>query len=174
MAIYVDTKASTTKLKELDKKNSKGTLQGILNFLHKGIGGAEPMNIRVSLGGVKASGTLTFASVIATDIFSINGVSFTCVASGATGNQFNVGGSDALTAAAAAAAVNASATALVKDVVVASADGGVLTITAKHPGLTGNAIAIATADATITVSGARLTGGLDGDTETLNLGKAVS
>lgn len=110
----------------------------------------------------KASGTLTFDTVIATDVVTINGVDFTCQSSGATGNQFNVGANDTETAANAAAAINASATALVSDTVVASSNGAVLTITAKYPGEHGNAITIASVDSTITASGARLTGGDDG------------
>jgi phage tail sheath gpL-like len=108
---------------------------------------------------VQASGTLTFVSVIATDAFVINGVTFTCVASGATGNQFNVGASDTLTAAAAAAAINASATALISGYVTASSALGVLTITSAFYGLSGNQCTLVSNDATITASGARLTAG---------------
>lgn len=172
--IWVDANASTAKLKELDKSNAKGTLQGILNLLQKGIGGAEQMSIQVGLGGVKATGTFTLTTAIATDAISINGVTFTCVASGATGNQFNLGADDDGDAANLAAAINASVTALVANVVTATSAANVVTITAKRAGLLGNAITIASADATIVASGARLTGGLDGDTETLNLGKAAS
>jgi hypothetical protein len=41
----------------------------------------------------------TFSGVVATDTLSVNGVVYTAVASGATGAQFNVGVSDAATAA---------------------------------------------------------------------------
>lgn len=172
--IWVDANASTTKLKELGKGNAKSTLQGIINILTKGIGGAEQMSIQVGLGGVKASGTLTLTTAIATDAISINGVTFTCVASGATGNQFNLGADDAGDAANLAAAINASVTALVAGYVTATSASNVVTVSAKRAGLLGNAITLASADATIVASGARLAGGLDGDTETLNLGKAAS
>lgn len=46
-----------------------------------------------------AYSTLTLAGVVATDTCVVNGVTYTCVASGATGNQFNIGASDTLTAA---------------------------------------------------------------------------
>lgn len=172
--IFIDANASTAKLKELDKSNAKATLQGLLNLLHKAIGGGEQMSIQVVLGAVKASGTFTLDTVVATDAVSINGVSFACVASGATGNQFNIGADDDGTATNLAAAINASSTALVSGYVTASASGAVVTVTAARAGLQGNAIAIASADATITASGARLEDGSDGDTETLNLGKAAS
>lgn len=122
--------------------------------------GSAP-SIAVSIEGqaTAASGTFTLNTVIATDAISINGVTFTCVASGATGNQFNVGADDDETAENMAAAINASATALVSTQVTASASAAVVTITAKIKGYAGNAVTIASADATITASGARLTGG---------------
>lgn len=105
-----------------------------------------------------ASATLTFASTVATNSFVINGVTFTCVASGATGNQFNIGVSDALTAASAAAAVNASVTALVAGYVTASVADAVVTITSDFPGLAGNQVTLSSS-ANITSSAARLAGG---------------
>lgn len=108
---------------------------------------------------VAASGTFTLDTVVATDAVSINGVSFTAVASGATGNQFNVGADDAETAENLAAAINASVSALVSGYVTASADDEVVTITSAFYGLAGNQTLIASADATIVASGARLAGG---------------
>lgn len=110
-----------------------------------------------------ATGTVTFsAAASADDTFLINGVTFTAKASGATGNQFNVGATATASASALATAINASATALVSGLVSASSAAGVLTITAKLAGVTGNAITIAKgvdAGSVMTVSGARLTGG---------------
>lgn len=114
----------------------------------------------------KASGTLTFASVVATNSFVINGVTFTAVASGASGNQFNVGLTDAATAINAAAAVNASNTTLIQGYVSASADTGVVTITAYDPGQAGNCITLA-GGTHITASGARLTGGSEDPNKTI-------
>lgn len=110
-----------------------------------------------------ASGTFTFsAHASASDTVLINGVTFTGETSGATGNQFNVGTTATLTASALAAAINASATALVSGTVVATSALGVVTITAAVSGLIGNAITIAKgtdSGSVNTVSGARLTGG---------------
>lgn len=108
---------------------------------------------------VAATGTLTLTSVVATNTFSINGVTFTGVASGATGNQFNIGASDTLTAANMVTAINASATALVNTQVTASSATNVVTITALNKGYAGNAVTIASGGGTIVASGARLTGG---------------
>lgn len=144
----------------LEHTDSKQVLNRLSEYTSAVVGGVRNAVVKIAAGdAVKASGTLTFDTLIATDVITINGVDFTCMASGATGNQFNVGGSDTLSAVAAAAAINASATALVSDHVVASAAGDVVTLTAKHPGKHGNLITIDSPDTTVTESGARLTGG---------------
>ena len=107
----------------------------------------------------RATGTFTLDTVIATDAISINGVAFTAVASGATGNQFNVGVDDAETAENIAAAINASVTALVAGYVTAVAVDEVVTVTSAFAGTAGNQTTIASADSTIVASGGRLTGG---------------
>lgn len=165
--LYIDTGAQTAAdfnsqvnlpVLGLDAVNS------FVDYMSALTGGNQMANLTFNVAMVKATGTFTFVSVIATDVLSINGVDFTCVASGATGNQFNVGGTDTLTAVAAAAAINASASALVSGQagVVATSALGVVTLTAKQPGTAGNTITISTPDTTITPSGARLTGGTDG------------
>lgn len=138
-------------------------VQRLSNYMQKMACGAGQGDLEIESGTAlaKASGTFTFASVIATDVLTINGVDFTCVASGATGDQFNVGGSDTATATNAAAAINASSSVLVSEHVSASSAAAVVTITAKEFGDEGDAITIASGDATITASGARLTGGED-------------
>lgn len=121
-----------------------------------------PPSIAFSVQGnqVQASATLTGTSVIATDAVVINGVTFTCVASGATGNQFNVGASDALTMAALAAAINASVTAKIAGYVTATSLLTVTTVTAVAYGLSGNMFTITSNDGTIVASGSGfLTGG---------------
>lgn len=125
--------------------------------------GSHPPTVEVSTleDATFASGTFTLLNVIATDLVTINGVSFTCVANGATGNQFNVGLNDTATAVNLAAAIAASVTALVKDVVTATSNSTVVTVTSLIPGLAGNDVTIATPDSTITPSGARLTGGAE-------------
>lgn len=161
---------------------SRQIAQRIINYITSLFTGTEgamsssiPPQIAISVqeNEVQASGTFILDTVIATDAISINGVTFTAVASGATGNQFNIGASDVLTAANLAAAINASATALVAGYVTAtSAAGltttGVVTVTSAFYGLAGNQTLIASADATITASGAALTGGaVDATAQTL-------
>lgn len=110
--------------------------------------------------GVVATGTATAASVDATDAITLNGQAITAVASGAANNQFNVGATDAATAANLAAAINASTTAIVNKHVRAVSRAAVVHIFAKYGGIHGNAITLTTNDGTdLAVSGARLTGG---------------
>jgi phage tail sheath gpL-like len=111
-------------------------------------------------GGVQATGTVTLSSMVANDTVTINGTTFTCVNSGATGNQFNKGGTDTITAANLAAAINASATAQVVNNVVATSALTVVTVTCKEVGTIGNLCTLAiSGDGS--VSGANLTGGTD-------------
>lgn len=152
--------------------------QRIVNYIQSLTTGSElaagagsPPSIAISVQGNEAQATSTFtlASVVATDACSINGVTFTAVASGATGNQFNVGADDTETAVNLAAAINASVTALVSGYVSASSSAAVVTVTSAFYGTAGNMTTIASADATITVPGARLTGGTaDATAQTLS------
>lgn len=140
-------------------------------------GGCRSGSIDAQIDGgdaVAASGTITFSGTgAASDTVLINGVTFTAVASGATGNQWNVGGSATLSAAALAAAIVASATALVNAHVTATAASGVVTITSKFEGVQGNAVTIAEGvdgSSHMAVSGARLTGGTAATANTKSFG----
>lgn len=112
----------------------------------------------VATGAARGSLTL-LANLIANDTVTVDGVVYTAVASGATGQQFNIGANAAATATAMAAIINPSAN------VAAVATGAVVNLTAKALGLSGNARALATnAAARITLSSATLTGGANGHT----------
>lgn len=123
----------------------------------------EPHVVQVGfdLGG-KASVNVTLTAAVATKTVTINGVVFTAMAGAAVGDQFTVAGDDNADAAALAAAINASVTAGVKDVVAATATLKVVTITAVQPGLTGNGITVASNDASMVVATAKLAGGTIG------------
>lgn len=102
--------------------------------------GIEGSNSVIVGGSTNAYGTITLSSTgpVATNTFTLNGVTFTARASGATGNEFNIGGSLTATAANIAAAINASVSDAVSGVVTASSSAGVVTITANAPGKLGN------------------------------------
>lgn len=134
-----------------------------------------PASIALSIltNATRASGTFTYSSfATVNDVITISNVNFTAVATGATGNQFNVG-SDATTQAAnLAAAVNGSVTALIAGYVTASSALGVCTITSTNYGIYGNTLTMAKgldAGTVVTVSGSKLTGGaVDPTAQTLS------
>ena len=113
-----------------------------------------------SLGAAAKGVAIQVAQAQATDALTINGTAFEFVASGATGNQVNIGASAAASATAMAAAINANSELPVS----AKAEGTTIYLTAKTKGVAGNAITLATnAPARLTVSGATLTGGQAAD-----------
>lgn len=130
------------------------------DYITRVVSGINQGKIYVGVDSVVATGTVTLSSHVATNTVTVNGVVFTAVASGATGNQYNVG-TDAVTAANLAAAINASVTAKVQGYVVATAASNVVTINAIRPGVLGNLTTIAIS-ANGSVSGATLAGGTDG------------
>ena len=146
------------------KQAQIAALENLINDVALGARPAQVTTVIDDGNAVTATGTITFSGPgQAADTVLINGVTFTAVASGATNNQWNVGGTATLSAAALAAAINSSTTLLVSGVVSAANLAGVLTISALLPGQAGNAVTIAKGVdglAAMTVSGARLTGGL--------------
>lgn len=111
--------------------------------------------------GVAASATATLNAVVATNSITIDGHAFTAVASGATGDQFNVGGTDTITATNLAAAINASVTAGIANVVSATSAGAVVTIYADSVGAMGNTITLTATATRFTLSSATLLGGVN-------------
>jgi phage tail sheath gpL-like len=107
--------------------------------------------------GVRAKGTITFATQpLASATITLNGTAVTFVASGATGNQVNIGANLAATLAALVTFLNASA-----DVQISKcfyyATATVLYVVNKTFGTSGNTFTLAASVAT--VSGATLAGG---------------
>jgi hypothetical protein len=151
--------------RDLYAENGLKELAGLklLDYMRKCVSGARAAKIHTKINPVKASGTITLSAHVATDTVTVNGITFTAVASGATGNQYNIGGSDTITGDNLAAALNANVT--LAAMILASNALGVVTISSLHPGAIGNAVTIAIS-AHGTASGARLTGGTNGDTET--------
>lgn len=112
--------------------------------------------------GAHAAGTITYSAVeVANDTLVINGVTITWKASGATGNQVNIGTDAPTTAAAMNAFINAHSLALGVSATVAA---DVVTITANEGGTAGNSIGLVKTGSVQTVSGATLTGGAAGTT----------
>ena len=133
------------------------------------VNGAMTASCTASPGAVAAAQTLTLSGVpAAAGTVTVGAVTLTAVASGATGAQFNLGASAALTAVAIAAAYNAQAAAAYS--VTAEAVGSTVVFTAFYPGKIGNMIACAEALTNATIGGAFLAGGADANFETYSYG----
>ena len=167
LTITHGTEAIQTIVNRILKSPSKpheqlSALMGYFNALNGGDRNGKVVAQVNSGDAVAAHGTITLSSFVATDTFTIGSETFTCEASGATGqNQFNVGGSDTLSAAAAVLVINAN-THLAQSVSATSA-AGVITVTSKVPGRIGNYIGLAIS-AHGSVSAATLASGADATT----------
>jgi hypothetical protein len=139
---------------------------GLSNYFKALAGGVRSASVVVLAGSVKATGLVTFTGApVANETVTIANVVFTAKASGATGNQFNIGGSITLTAAALAAAVNASSN--LAGIVTATSAVGVVTLTAVAPGVIGNGLALSETLTNSTVTA--FASGSDGTSYTISL-----
>jgi phage tail sheath gpL-like len=134
-------------------RKAMSLLSGALDAIS---GGELPASVTVQVGGTaaaQASGTLTLSSASGAVGGVINGVTITATAAGG----------DTATAALIAAAINASANALVAGIVTATASGAVVTIRSVDATKAANAITLVASGTGVTASGARLTGGAGHD-----------
>jgi phage tail sheath gpL-like len=155
------------------KGDPKRLANELVTYFNKMAGGLVPANVKVKIGDVKATGTVTLASVDVDDTVTIDGVTFTAVASGATGAQFNQGGTDTADAASLVTAINANTT--LDGRVVATSALGVVTITAIEAGELGNSVTLASSNGTrLAVSAAALAGGVNGTTTSFAFGRVAS
>ena len=111
--------------------------------------------------GAYASGTITFSgNPTANDTFTIGTTTVTFKASGATGNQINIGASQSATIAATLAFLQASADAQLVQCSYALTSANVITVTFKTFGTAGNSFPLAKVATVLAVSGATLSGGV--------------
>lgn len=146
---YVDERVLSQASFSLDKRRALNQLGNHLIGLASGTQQGTISYATDAADWVAATGTVTIASGSGSIAAIINGV--TTSVTWAT--------SDTNTATLLAAAINASANALVAPFVSASSALGVVTITADAKGVGGNAITLAASGTGATASGARLTGG---------------
>lgn len=117
---------------------TKENVSSLLNYMEATNGGSFDLTIGTIVVAPSAIATFTFnGQPTAAQTCVINGVTFTAVASGATGNQFNIGGTAAITAQNFVNAVNASTTAGIQNNFTATLAGTVATITSNVPGSAG-------------------------------------
>lgn len=136
--------------------------QRIMGYFRKLMAGHKKGKVKVGVTAAKATGTITLSSHVATNTVTVNGITFTAVASGATGAQYNIGADDTETASNLATSLNANTT--LDGMIVATSALGVVTLTALLPGELGNAVTLAIS-ANGSVSAARMAGGTNGATE---------
>lgn len=148
----------------------KRRLVKLAQYFDAAAGGLGSVGISAQVAAVKASGTVTLASVAAADTVTINGVVLTAVSGAPAANQFDISGTDTADAVSFVAAVAANAT--LAGMVLATNVAGVVTLEAKVGGVIGNAITLASSNGTrLAVSAARLAGGTDGTAYTITVGQ---
>lgn len=134
-------------------------LKEVADLLRRAASGqsnAGQVQVNVITGAVPASGTITPGTVVATNACTVNGQTFTAVASNPTANQF-LAGVATIAGPDLARAINAS-TATKNAVLATVSAAGVVTITALAAGEAGNRIALASGT-NLTASGTFLTAG---------------
>lgn len=161
-----ETQALLQQLFQLDVNENRGVALALSGYFRDLASGGKRAGLDVQTGGaqpVRASGTFTFNTVIATDTFTIAGVTFTFTATPTLETDVDSAGTDAAKAIAAAAKINAHST--IGLIVKASAATNVVTVEALQAGVIGNQIDISDADTTIDTSAATLENGAGGATE---------
>lgn len=148
------------------------TIQRTARYIAGYGNGAYRGEFLLRTAAVKATATLTFTGQPSdTQTFVLCGTTFTARASGASGNEFNIGATVALTIANLVAAVNASATAKVTASVLAIATSAtVATFQAIDPGAAGNGYVLT--ESLDNCTRVDFAGGSDGTETTLSAGGA--
>lgn len=149
-----------------------GAINNIAAFLQTQVLG-RGINVVYYDTAISASTTGTFTGdPLAGDTVTINGVAFTARASGAVANEYNfVAGSVSLTAAALAAAINASTTARIIGTVGATSALGVVTFFSIVPGSVGLTTTITESTSNFTLAATTFsTGGTQAHSTTLSSG----
>lgn len=113
--------------------------------------GAMAANLSLAFNPVAAQATVTFTGAgTASDTLTVGNVVITLVASGATGNQVNIGASASATAANVVSLINSSAS--FTGICTATNAGAVITLTAAIPGTIGNGLALSKSSTSITLT----------------------
>lgn len=165
IVITIKTAKDPNQFKKSGQKNQNiNRLINLLSGLNVGANVGDLYVQGSSSDPVAASGSFTLTSAVATDAVTLGTVTLTASSTPANENQWEIdGASDTLDAASLAAAINAHS--VLSKVVSASSSNSVVTVTCLQRGVIGNQFPISSADATIVASGAFLTGGTGGATD---------
>jgi len=151
-------------------------LQNVSSFIGGLAGNTQRgANMKIVKDAVRASMTMAFTGdPTAADTLTINGVAFTARASGAVANEFNI--VTGANGTALAAAINASTSAKIKNIIKATATTAqAITITCLVPGTIGNLCTLAESmdNFAITGSATALAGGTEDTDVELAVGLAA-
>ena len=169
---------NTDNHKEMFEENTDNPKQWAVqmsNFFKAAASGSQPCSatqVTSATALVKASGTITVASIQADDTITINGTTITGKSSPSGASQFDSDGSDTVVATAIAACINAHTS--FTGLVTATSSAAVVTVSAAQYGVMGNCITLASSNGSrLAVSASRLASGTgnDGSEVTYALGK---
>lgn len=137
---------------------------------------AASTGVQFTIGGIHASGTAQIlAGLVADDKVTIRTHDFVAKASGATGDQFNIGTTATDTAVNLAYAINHSGTSGITGVLTATSVNDTVTILAVKAGTAPNSYGLTQTGGHITVSAATLLGGtVDNTTSAVNLAAKIN
>lgn len=154
---------------------SQGTIDTIYTEILEAAGGAISATGTITFStspptaATRATGTITLSDQPANnDTVTINGTVVTWKTSGATGNQVNIGGTQADSVIALHAFLAASADAEISKFTWTTNSTTTVTATAKVWGTAGNSLTLAESGTNTAVSGGTLSGGTAGDSVTIN------
>ena len=164
ITLTVDALSVTQLSDQLNFADLQTITSTLTNLLQGQAAGSQPLTeLEIVTEAVAASGSVTFrlTGPVANDTVTINGVTFTGKASGASGNEWNVSTTPATNATRLAAAINASVSVDIADVITATASGDSVLLVADTKGADGNDITLAKSATNTNVSGSTFTGGID-------------
>jgi hypothetical protein len=169
--IQIDTLLSAQQFKDICPLNADKyeAMNSLVDYFGALSGGNQMATVTANVGAVQAAARVTFTGAPTNaQAGTLGNLSITAVTSGATGRQFNIGGSVAITATNFATMVNAQYPNVLTAVANSGADGRV-DITAVVPGVTGNNIDISIGNLANTTLTSTFADGSNGTTYTLNL-----
>lgn len=153
---------------------SQGTINTLYTEILQAAGGAIAATGTITFSGqpttaARATGSIALTGLpLNNDTVTVNGTVITWKTSGAVGNQVNIGVSAAASATALHAFLAASADSNISAATYSDNTTGTVTVTAKVWGTGGNAFTLVESSSNLTVSGATLSGGTNGNTVSVN------
>jgi hypothetical protein len=146
-----------TESSSTDKFNYIKKLNNFFKSVDAGLTPAVIEQVTSATALVRASGTLTVASINANDTCVINGTTLTAKASPSGTSEFLSAGTDTVVAAAVAACINANTS--FTGLVTATSSGAIVTVSAVQSGVMGNMCTLVGTATRFAASVSRLAGG---------------